>query len=146
MRFSLDGSKIVCRRAENTSKGEVLVDVVEFDAQLNAVPPHVMAQLTLHEKKELDLFLVDKERLQAKSEPRVILEALPTLIDKVRGVLVSVEQIDEHLHQKLTTASDRLEAALLEVRVGQGGGKEDGNSLSTEEALKARLDIITRGL
>ena len=146
MRFYLDGAKVICRRVEKTSKGEVLVDVVEFDAQLNAVPPHVMAQLTPHEKTALELFLVDRERLQAKSEPRVILEALPTLIDKVRGVLVSVGQIDNHLHQKLTTASDRLEAALLEVRVEQGEGKEDVNSLNTEEALKARLDIISRGL
>jgi hypothetical protein len=46
-----------------------------------------------------------------------ILQALPTLIDKVRDVLVSTEQIDEHLYRKLATAIDRLDSSLVEVEV-----------------------------
>ncbi|MFT4711547.1 MAG: hypothetical protein ACJAVI_001980 [Candidatus Azotimanducaceae bacterium] len=46
-----------------------------------------------------------------------ILQALPTLIDKVRDVLVTTEKIDEHLYRKLTTAIDRLDSSLVEVQV-----------------------------
>jgi hypothetical protein len=46
-----------------------------------------------------------------------VLQALPTLIDKVRDVLVSTEQIDEHLYRKLATAIDRLDSSLVEAQV-----------------------------
>lgn len=146
MQFSFEVSKIVCRRVQKSRQGDVLIDVAQFDAHVDTVPPHVAGKLSSIEVKDLERFQLDKVRLQAKTEHRVILEALPTLIDKVRGVLVSVNQIDSKLHQQLTTAKDQLGTALLEVRVEQGKGREDAGSMSAEEALKVQLDIITRSL
>lgn len=146
MQFSFEGSKIVCQRVQQTRKGVRLIDVAQFDAQVNTVPPHVAAKLSPIEVNDLKSYQIDKVRLQAKAEHRAILEALPTLIEKVRGVLVSVEQLDDKIHQQLTIANDRLSATLLEVQVEQGKRAEVAGSMNAEEALKVQLDVITRSL
>jgi hypothetical protein len=134
MRFSFDGLKIVCKRTVNKVVGETLTDVVEFDAHVDAIPPHVMALLTPSERKELDHFLVEKERLQGTLEDTVVLEALPTLIEKVRGLLATLDRIDEGLHQQLTTSTNRLRDTLLEVQIKQGAETEKDGAMSAELA------------
>ena len=146
MQFSFEGSKIVCQRVQQSNKGDVLIDVAQFDAQVDTVPPHVAAQLSSIEVKDLKLFQVDKVRLQAKADHRTILEALPTLIEKVRDVLICVNQVDEKLHQKLTIANHRLGDALMLVQIEQGKETDSAGSMNADEALKVRLDVITRNL
>ncbi|MGK0341630.1 MAG: hypothetical protein ACJAXW_002181 [Candidatus Azotimanducaceae bacterium] len=146
MQFSFEGSKIVCQRVQESHKGDILIDVAQFDAQVDTVPPHVAGKLSSIEVKDLEMFQRDKVRLQAKGEHRAIIEALPALIEKARGVLISVNQIDEILHQQLTIANERLGTTLLKVEVEQGKGTENAGSMSTEENLKVRLDVIARSL
>lgn len=146
MKFSFDGSKVVCSRIASSDDGDMLRDVVEFDAHVDAIPMHVATQLTKMERLELERFLEDKERILARPDHSVILEALPALIDKVRGVLVSVERIDEHVFQQLTTANERLGAALIDVAVNARDSNTQLNEMSESEALKPRLDVIKRGL
>jgi hypothetical protein len=117
MKFRFEGSKIVCSRVHDTDGGQQLDDVVEFDAHLDIVSAHVAARLTTSEKQQLERFLADKQRLQSRSTHRLILEALPGLIDKVRGVLDSADRIDESLHRQMTEANKRLGAALGSVCV-----------------------------
>ncbi len=146
MEFSFEGNKVVCSRLCEKDGGSALHDVVEFDAHVDTVPAHVAARLSASETRELELFLADKRRLQAKSDHRVILEALPGLIDRVRGVLDSTCQIDKSLHEQLNEANRRLGVALSEVAIISEEFGSPLKSMGKSEALKKRLDIIKHRL
>ena len=146
MKFSFEGNKVVCSRLRETDDGRELHDIVEFDAHVDIVPAHVAARLSASETRELEHFLADKRRLQAKSDRRVILEALPGLIDRVRGVLDSTCQIDKTLHKQLSQANRRLGVARSEVSIIPEELESSLKTMGKSEALKKRLDIIKHGL
>jgi hypothetical protein len=69
MKFTIAGSRIICSRKDNTANAkDAYRRVVEFDAHVESVPPHVAARLTSGELEHLKEFMADRQR--RKGGPR----------------------------------------------------------------------------
>lgn len=147
MRFTVAGSKIICSRVDNTlEKAERYRPVVEFDAQLDAVPPHVAAKLTPGEVEKLEHFLQDRKRIQANPTEVNMLEALPQLLDEATDILGSVDKLNETIYRKLHSSIARMRRALDDVKPGDEGQATPVRTMQPSEALKEKLENIKQDL
>lgn len=149
MKFTIAGSKIICSRIDQTVEdGNRYRDVVEFDSQVNSVPPHVAAKLTRSEISDLERFLEDRKRIKADPLEINMLEALPELIEEVTEGLKSADQLNDDLYQRLTRAVDGLTEELGTVSPDKphddaATGIRDMHPM---EVLKERLGHIKQHL
>lgn len=145
MKFSVEGSRIVCRRRDNTIEGpDRYRQVVEFDAHVDGVPPHVSARLTAGEIQELRAFLADRRRIKANPAEKNMLEALPGLIEEAVAVVDSVDEVNVALYESLAGAIQRLRTSLGRVRPSGMDGTTTVRNMKDKEAQKERLDQIRR--
>lgn len=147
MKFTVAGNKIICSRVDMTVEDDDKHRaVVEFDAHVDTVPPHVAAKLTRREVRELDQFLADRKRLKQDPAEINMLEALPELIGEVTHVLQSAEQLNVALYDRLHVAVADLREALRDVRPQSPGTSEPIRGMRPSEVLKQRLEIIKQEL
>jgi type I site-specific restriction endonuclease len=147
MKFTVAGSKVICSRIDMTIEGDDKHrDVVEFDEQVDSVPPHVAARLTKGEVEELEQFLADRRRLKADPAEINMLEALPELVDEVTDVLRSAERLNIDLYEKIAEAVASLQEALKEVRPKEQGKVTPIRGMRSSEILKQRLENIKQDL
>ena len=117
MKFEVAGSKIICKRPDNTATGDdVYRHVVEFDADVDIVPPHVAERLTSIETLELQKFIADRQPPSATTTEINLLEAVPGMIREATGILKSVDQVNKNLYQQLAAALAELEETVGKVR------------------------------
>ena len=140
MRFKVAGSRIICSRKDNTSANDdTYRRVVEFDAHLNSIPPHVEAKLTQGEYRQLEEFLADRKRIQGNPATLNMLEALPDLIEETVGILDSVDQLNEVMYRRLCQSLSTLTDALQDVKPRNSGKLTSLRNMQESEALKERL-------
>lgn len=149
MKFTVAGSRVICSRKDTTRRAEPTYKrVVEFDAHVDSVPPHVAARLTQREIEQLESFIADRRRIRANPAGKNMLEALPGLIEEATGILDSVDQLNAEMCEKLKTSIAALRTALDRVRPAD----DDDDRLTSvpnmhgSEAQKERLEYIKRGL
>ena len=95
MKFTVAGNKIICSRDENSGdRKQRHRRVVDFDAHVESVPPHVAARLRPREIRELKQFLAERQNIRDSSPEINMLEVLPDLIDEVSGVLAETGGLD----------------------------------------------------
>lgn len=148
MKFTIAGSRVICSRKDATRKAEPSYKrVVEFDAHVDSVPPHVAARLTKNEIGQLESFLADRRRIRANPAGKNMLEALPGLIEEATAIVESVDQLNGEMYDKLIASIAALRAALDNVKPA-----DDDDRLTTvtnmhgSGAQKERLEYIKRGL
>ena len=149
MKFTIAGSKIICSRIDQTVPGgNRFRDVVEFDSQVDSVPPHVAAKLTRSEIHDLEGFLEDRRRLKADPLEINMLEALPELIDEVSQVLRSADRLNEDLYERLTAAVEGLTEQLDNVspQKASRGDATPLRGMHPTDVLKERLGHIKQDL
>jgi hypothetical protein len=117
MRFTVAGSRIICSRCDNTvADGDLHRQVVDFDARLKTVPPHVAARLTTGEVKQLEEFMADRKRIRANPAVKNMLEALPGMLQEAADILDAVDSVNKSLYRELAASIARLDDALEEVK------------------------------
>lgn len=147
MKFTVAGSRIICSRKDNTvADDEVYRHVVEFDAHVESVPPHVSAKLIASEIEQLKEFMADRQRIQANPAVINMLEALPGLLEEATDVLSSVERVNETMYSKLAAAIAKTSRALENVKPVSRGKPTPVNSMGSSEAQKERLENIKQEL
>ena len=147
MRFTVAGSKIICSRIDGTVEGtERYRRVVDFDAHLDTVPPHVEARLTQSEIEELESFLADRKRIQANPAEVNMLEALPELLDEATDILSSVDRLNDTMYRKLYSSIAQLIEKLDNVKPRHKGRLTPIRSMRKSEALKEKLENIKQDL
>ena len=143
MKFTVVGNKIICSRNENAVEGDdSFRRVVEFDAHLDTVPPHVLGALTESEIAELESFFVDRERIQANPANKNLLEALPGLLREATDILQSVEHVNRAIFDQLTASIAEINVALEHVETVSDGSPTATESMRESEAQKERLEDI----
>jgi hypothetical protein len=143
MKFTVAGNKVICSRIDNTVPDqESYRRVVEFDAQVESIPPHVVARLTSREVEELKAFINDRKRIEANPAEQNMLEALPGLLREAKEVLSSVESINKDTYEKLFASVAELGEALDSVRPSDQGQSTPVENMRHSEAQKTRLDGI----
>lgn len=147
MRFTVAGSKIICSRIDNTVESDDRYrPVVEFDAHLDVVPPHVAAKLIPSEIEELEHFLADRKRIQANPAEVNMLEALPELLDEATDILGSIDRLNESMYRKLHSSIARLRRTLDDVKPGDNGQVTLVRTMRKSEALKEKLENIKQDI
>ena len=145
MKFTVAGSRIICSRIDKTVEtGANYRRVVEFDANVSKVPPHVAARLTRSEVSQLADFLADRQKIQANSAERNMLEALPGLLREAAGILHSSASVDASMYQQLEESMKDLRLGLENVRPEAKTGVTDISGMRDSEAQKERLKNIMR--
>jgi hypothetical protein len=143
MKFTVAGSRIICSRKDNTVADEDAYRcVVEFDAHVESVPPHVSAKLISSEIEELKEFMADRKRIQANPTEKNMLEALPDLLQEATDILNSVERVNETMYNNLSAAIARMSCALDNVKPVSRGEPTPVNSMRSSDAQKERLANI----
>jgi hypothetical protein len=143
MKFTVVGSKIICSRKENTADSDdSFCDVVEFDAHVDTVPPHVVGALAQSEIAELERFFLDRQRIQANSTNKNLLEALPGLLREATETLQSVEHVNSVIFEQLTASVAEINVALEHVETVSGGSPTPTENMRESEAQKERLEDI----
>lgn len=147
MKFTVAGSRIFCSRKDNTAADDdAHRRVVEFDAHVDSVPPHVAAKLTNGEVEQLKKFIADRKRIQANPVETNVLEALPGLLQEATDVLGTVERVDKTMYRKLSESIAVLNDALDKVRPAPRRGLTPVESMRYSEAQKERLESIKQEL
>ena len=140
MKFRIAGSRIICRRKDNTAANDdTYRRVVEFDAHVDTIPPHVEAKLTQGELRQLEAFLADRKRIQGNPASVNMLEALPELIEETADILDSVDQLNETMYRRLCRSVERLTDALQDVKPRKSGKLTMLRNMQESEAQKERL-------
>lgn len=143
MRFTVAGSKIICSRKDNTADDdETYKRVVEFDAQLGAMPPHVATRLATCEVEELNRFFDERERIQADSVEKNLLEALPGMVQESTDILDAATSVDETTYKELSASIRKLRDALDNVKPVSSGEPQPVKGMRDSEAQKERLENI----
>lgn len=147
MKFTVAGSKITCSRIDNTvERGDRYRRVVDFDAHVDMVPPHVAARLTQSEIEELEKFLADRKRIQSNSAEVNMLEALPELLDEATDILKSADQLNETTYRRLYSSIAQLIQTLDNVKPRRKGQVTPIRTMRKSEALKEKLENIKQDL
>ena len=147
MNFTVAGSRIICSRKDNTIADEdAYRHVVEFDAQVKTVPPHVAARLTAGETEELKAFIADRQRIQANPAEKNMLEVLPGLLQEAADVLDAVESVNKTMYGTLFASIAKLSDALDNVKPVARSESTPVNSMRISEAQKERLKNIKKEL
>jgi hypothetical protein len=144
MQFTVAGSRIICSRRDHTVEDEETYRrVVEFDANVDKVPPHVAARLTRGEIQQLSGFLADRQRISANSAERNMLEALPGLLAEAAEVLDSVDAVNASMYEQISSSIDAVRTALEKVRPEESASEMTRiRSMRESEAQKERLRKI----
>ena len=140
MKFALVGNKVTCRRHETEQPTAM------FDAQLDSIPPHITAELTLEERGQLTAFMSDHQRIQSESKTSLLLEALTGMVDESCQALEKTDCISESLRDRLWQCADNLRAAADEISVTSRDDTAQIVAMSNKTALEARLDAVKRAL
>jgi type IV pilus biogenesis protein CpaD/CtpE len=149
MKFTIAGSKIICSRIDQTVEDDDRYRaVVDFDSQVDSVPPHVAARLTRSEIRDLEGFLEDRKRIKADPLEINMLEALPELIEEVTQGLRSADRLNEDLYQRLTAAVDGLTEELGTVSPRKQVDEDAApiRGMRPMQILKERLGHIKQDL
>lgn len=147
MKFTVAGNKIICSRKDNTVEDqESYRRVVEFDAQVETVPPHVVARLTSGEVEELKAFVKDRKRIEANPAAQNMLEALPGLMQEAKEILKSMKSIDKELYADLSASAAELGEALDNVRASNDSTLTRVENMRHAEAQKTRIEGIKHQL
>jgi hypothetical protein len=147
MKFSVAGSRIICSRKDNTVDNKAVYRrVVEFDAHVETIPPHVAARLTSGEIEQLQEFLADRKRIQATPAEQNMLEALPGLLREATEILKSVDTVNKTMYTQLSRSIGELVQALDNVKPAPSGGPTPVNRMRKSEAQKERLENIKQEL
>jgi hypothetical protein len=147
MKFEVAGSKIICSRIDTTVEDDTKYrPVVEFDAHLDEVAPHVAAKLTQGEIAELERYLADRRRIRANPTQVNMLEILPELIGEATEILKSVDRLNQTMYRQLHSSVARLADALDNVKPRHKGKVTPIRQMGETEALKERLENIKRDL
>jgi hypothetical protein len=147
VRFTVAGSKIICSRKDNTVEDdEAYKRVVEFDAQVDSVPPHVAARLATCEVEELNVFFAERERIQADSVEKNLLEALPGLLQESTDILNAATSVNETMYRELSASINKLRGAMDNVKLVSRGESQPVNRMASSEAQKERLENIKQDL
>lgn len=147
MKFEVAGSKIICSRIDTTVEDDIKYrPVVEFDAHLDEIAPHVAAKLTQGETAELERFLADRRRIRANPAQVNMLEVLPELIGEAIEILNSVNRLNQTMYRQLHASVARLSEALENVKPKHKGKVTPIRQMGESEALKERLENIKRDL
>ena len=147
MKFTVAGNRIICSRTDNTVEDEgVYRRVVEFDAHVDTVPPHVAARLTSHEADRLKEFMADRKRIQANPVETNMLEALPDLLSEAMEILDSVDEVNSAMYERLSMSIAMLSASLENVRPATKGKLTILKGMRNSEAQKERLENIKQEL
>ena len=147
MRFTVAGSKIICSRKDNTIENDQAYKrVVEFDAQVKSVPPHVAARLATCEVEELNDFFAERARIQADSAEKNLLEALPGLLQESTDILSATTNVDETMYTALSASIKKLERALANVKPILRSEPHSAKGMASSEAQKERLENIKQEL
>lgn len=150
MKFTVAGSRIICSRADNTVEDDgAYRHVVEFDAHVDSVPPHVAARLTSCEADQLKAFIADRKRIQANPIEKNMLEALPDLLGEATEILDSVDEVNGTMYEKLSKSIAELSKCLENVRpaaLGNKGKPTPLKGMRDSEAQKERLQNIKQEL
>ena len=140
MRFTVAGSKIICSRKDNTLEDdEAYKRVVEFDAHVDSVPPHVAARLATCEVEELNGFFAERERIQADSGGGNLLEALPGLLRESTDLLNAATSVNKTMYRELSASIRKLRGALDNVKPVSRGEPQPVKGMANSEAQKERL-------
>jgi hypothetical protein len=147
MKFTIAGSRIICSRKDNTANAkDAYRRVVEFDAHVESVPPHVAARLTSGELEHLKEFMADRQRIQANPANKNMLEALPGLLDEARDILESTERVNMPLYEHLSESISALSSALEKVTPARDNRPTHVSRMRDSEAQKERLENIRQEL
>ena len=120
--------------------------VVDFDAHVESVPPHVSAKLITSEIEQLKEFMADRKRIQANPAEKNMLEALPELLREATDILDAVESINKTMYRKLSASIAKLSSALDNVKPVSRGGQTPVANMRHSEAQKERLKNIKQEL
>lgn len=147
MRFRVSGNKIICSRRDRTIRdGDPYRRVVEFDAHVDKVPPHVASRLTKREIRELKRYLADRARLQAEPAAENMLHILPDMLDEATESLQDVEQVNESIYSRIDESLRRFKAALQEITPEKDRGHRDNRrdqSMPRSDEFKHRLERLS---
>jgi hypothetical protein len=147
VRFTVAGSKILCSRKDNTVEDdEAYKRVVEFDAQVDSVPPHVAARLATCEVEELNVFFAERERIQADSVEQNLLQAIPGLLQESTDILNAATSVNETMYRELSASINKLRGAMDNVKLVSRGESQPVNRMASSEAQKERLENIKQDL
>jgi hypothetical protein len=147
VRFRVAGSKIICSRKDSSIENdEAYKRVVEFDAQVDSVPPHVAARLATCEVEELQCFFAERERIQAGSVEKNLLEALPGLLKESTDILNAAISVNETTYRELSASIRKLRGALNNIKPVSRGELQPLKGMAGSEAQKERLENIKRDL
>ncbi len=147
MKFKVVDNRIICSRQDSTAKDDnVYRHVVEFDAHVDKVPPHVASRLTSGEVEELEQFMADRRRIRANPAERNMLEALPELLHEATEIIRSVDRLNKAMYEKLADSISDMQSALDNVKPSDEGQLTPVNNMRDSEAQKERLDVIRREL
>lgn len=147
MKFTVVGNRIICSRTDNTVEDEgAYRRVVEFDAHVDTVPPHVAARLTSHEADQLKEFMADRKRIQANPVETNMLEALPELLSEATEILDSVDKVNSAMYERLSMSIGVLSASLENVRPATKEKLTTLKGMRNSEAQKERLENIKQEL
>jgi hypothetical protein len=145
MKFTVLRNKIVCSREDNTIDSDNRFrQVVEFDAHVETVPPHVAGELSQSEILELERFLADRERIRANPASKNLLEVLPGMLSAAAETLYSVEHINSEIFEQLTASIEEINVALEHVKTVSKGSPTETENMRESEAQKERLEDIKK--
>lgn len=141
MKFTVAGSKIVCGRIDKTvEEGNTYRPVVEFDLNIDSVPPHVAERLTQGEIEELEHFLADRRRIKAGPADKLMLEALPGLLNEATEILDSVDQVSAAMYKQLITSVGCLWSALDNAKPATNGHVRPDENMRDSKAQEGKSE------
>lgn len=147
MRFRVAGNKIICSRRDRTVRdGDPYRRVVEFDAQVDKVPPHVASRLTKPEIRELRQYLADRARLQAEPAAENMLHVLPDMLNEAAESLQDVEQINKSTFCRINESLERFKAELQKITPKKGWqaeGEKQKHSMPRSDEFRHRLERVS---
>lgn len=147
MKFTVVDNRVVCSRKDSTVTDEdVYRQVVEFDAHVETVPPHVAARLTTGEVKELKAFIEDRRRIRATPLEKNKLEALPELLREATEIVESVNGLNRQMYENLLASIGGLRSALDKIKPSDEGRMTPISNMRDSEAQKERLEVIKQDL
>ena len=147
MKFTVVGNRIICSCKDNKVVGEdAYKSVVEFDAHVDSVPPHVCAKLIPGQVEQLKEFMADRKRIQSNPAVKNMIEALPGLLKEATDVLSSVETVNEITYNKLSVAIEQVCLALDKVKPVSRGEPTPVDRMHFSEVQKERLENIKQEL
>ncbi|MFT7458646.1 MAG: hypothetical protein ACI909_001320 [Planctomycetota bacterium] len=148
MRFETEKNEVNCIRVldEKDSSKETLV--ATFDAHLDEVAPHIMASLSAAEQQQLMHWLNDRNVLREKSIKKIILCALPGLLDEASSAIDKLPAIPVELHKEISLAIGLFNDRLVANRDGisENEYNPELKHMTSSDVLPEILGILKKNL